>query len=87
LTDKAEVQSSKTEPVDIVGLRKDLVNSQAALSEAEKKIKAEKEHFARFHEAVEGTLPDRATELRWLGTGPKMFAEKVKRLLHEFHPS
>jgi hypothetical protein len=87
LTDKAEVQSSKTEPVDIVGLRKDLVNSQAALSEAEKKIKAEKEHFARFHEAVEGTLPDRATELRWLGTGPKMFAEKVKRVLHEFRPS
>lgn len=87
-TEKAvETQSSKTEPVDIVVLRRDLVNSQAALSEAEKRIKAEKERFARFHEAVEGTLPDRATELRWLGTGPKMFAEKVKRVLHEFQSS
>lgn len=84
---KAEAHKSEPEPVNIVALRKDLVNNQAALGEAEKKIKAEKERFARFHEAVGGTLPDRATELRWLGTGPKMFAEKVKRVLHEFPPS
>jgi len=84
---KAEAGRSETESVDIVALRKDLIDSQAALTEAQKKIKAEKERFVRFREAIAGTLPDRATELRWLGTGPKMFAEKVKRVLHEFQPS
>ncbi len=84
-TDEAE--ESRLQPADIVVLRKDLVNSQAELLEAEKRIKAEKQRFARFHEAVEGTLPDRATELRWLGSGPKVFAERVKRVLHEFQPS
>jgi hypothetical protein len=86
-TEKAvEAEKTKLEPIEIVALRKDLVNSQAALGEAEKRIKVEKQRFARFHEAVEGTLPDRATELRWLGSGPKVFAERVKRVLHEFQP-
>jgi len=78
---------SQEPPADVVALRKDLVEAQAKLSDVEKKTKAEKDRFIRFHEAVKGTLPDRAIELRWLGTGPKMFAEKVKRVLHEFNPT
>jgi hypothetical protein len=72
---------------DTITLRKDLVEAQAKLADSEKKVRYERDKFARFYEAVQGTLPDRATELRWLGTGPKLFAEKVKRVLHEFHPS
>ncbi len=72
---------------DIVAVRKDLVETQAKLADAEKRAKSEKEKLVRFHEAVKGTLPDRATELRWLGTGPKLFTEKVKRVLHDFTPS
>jgi len=79
-------QQVQQEPVDAVAVRKDLVETQAKLACAEKRAKAEKEKFARFHEAVKGTLPDRATELRWLGTGPKLFTEKVKRVLHDFTP-
>ena len=74
------------EPADIVAVRKDLVETQARLADAEKRAKAEKEKFVRFHEAVKSALPDRATELRWLGTGPKLFTEKVKRVLHDFTP-
>jgi deoxyribodipyrimidine photolyase len=79
-------QQVQQEPVDAVAVRKDLVETQAKLACAEKRAKAEKEKFARFHEAVKDTLPDRATELRWLGTGPKLFTEKVKRVLHDFTP-
>jgi hypothetical protein len=75
------------EPLDIVAVRKDLVETQARLADAEKRVKAEKEKFVRFHEAVKSALPDRATELRWLGTGPKLFTEKVKGVLHDFTPS
>jgi hypothetical protein len=75
------------EPVDIVNLRKELVETQSKLADAEKKTKAEKGRFNRFHEAVKQALPNRETELRWLGTGPKLFAERVKRVLHEFQPS
>ena len=75
------------EPADIVNLRKELVETQSKLADAEKKTKAEKDRFVRFHEAVRNALPNRETELRWLGTGPKLFAEKVKRVLHEFQPS
>ena len=78
--------SLEQEPVNIVGLRKDLVETQAKLADAEKRVKAEKEKLIRFREAVKDTLPDRATELRWLGTGPKLFTEKVKRVLHDFAP-
>ena len=81
---KARLQQ---EPVDTVALRKDLVETQAKLAGAEKRARAEKEKFVRFHEAVKGTLPDRDTELRWLGTGPKLFTERVKHVLHDFTPS
>ena len=84
---QAEKKRLEQEPVDIVGLRKDLVETQAKLADAEKRVKAEKERLVRFHEAVKDTLPDRATELRWLGTGPKLFTEKVKRVLYDFTPS
>jgi hypothetical protein len=83
---QTEKKRLEQEPVDVVGLRKDLVETQARLADAEKRAKAEKEKFVRFHEAVKSTLPDRATELRWLGTGPKLFTEKVKRVLHDFAP-
>jgi len=78
-----QVQSS-TENVDVVALRRQLVETEAKREDAEKQVKSERERYYRFHEAVKGTLPDRATELRWLGSGPKLFAEKVKRVLHEF---
>lgn len=83
-TEKGHLQQ---ETGDIVAVRKDLVETQAKLADAEKRAKSEKERFVRFHEAVKGTLPDRATELRWLGTGPKLFTEKVKRVLHDFTSS
>jgi hypothetical protein len=75
------------EPVDIVNLRKELVETQSKLADADKRTKAEKDRFNHFHEAVKDALPNRETELRWLGTGPKLFAERVKRVLHEFQPS
>jgi predicted nucleic acid-binding Zn-ribbon protein len=75
------------EPADIVNLRKELVEAQSKLADAEKKTKAEKDRFTRFHEAVKDALPNRETELRWLGTGPKLFAERVKHVLHEFQSS
>jgi hypothetical protein len=84
---QAEKRQLQQEPVDVVAVRKNLVETQAKLADAEKKAKAEKEKFARFHEAVRDTLPDRATELRWLGTGPKLFTEKVKGVLRAFTPS
>jgi hypothetical protein len=84
---QAEKERLQQELVDIVAVRKDLVETQAKLADAEKRAKAEKEKFVRFHEAVKDTLPDRATELRWLGTGPKLFTEKVKRVLHDFTSS
>jgi hypothetical protein len=84
---QAEKGHLQQEPVDVVAVRKNLVETQAKLADAEKKAKAEKEKFARFHEAVRDTLPDRATELRWLGTGPKLFTEKVKGVLRAFTPS
>jgi hypothetical protein len=83
----AEKGRLQQETGDIVAVRKDLVEAQAKLADAEKRAKTEKERFVRFHEAVRGTLPDRATELRWLGSGPKLFTEKVKRVLHDFTPS
>jgi hypothetical protein len=83
---QAEKRRLQQEPVDIVAVRKDLVETQARLADSDRRTKAEKEKFARFHEAVRDTLPDRATELRWLGTGPKLFTEKVKRVLHDFTP-
>jgi len=78
-----QVQSSP-ENVDVVALRRQLVDAEAKLGDAEKRVKSERERYSRFYEAVKGALPDRATELRWLGSGPKLFAEKVKRVLHEF---
>lgn len=86
LPPQAEKRRLEQEPVDIVAVRKNLVENQAKLADAEKRAKAEKDKFARFHEAVKDTLPDRATELRWLGSGPKLFTEKVKRVLHDFMP-
>ncbi len=83
---QAEKERLEQEPVDIVGLRKDLVEMQAKFADAEKRARAEKEKLVRFHEAVKDTLPDRATELRWLGTGPKLFTEKVKGVLRDFTP-
>jgi hypothetical protein len=87
LSEAGKKPQQASEHADIVTLRKDLVEAQAKLADTEKKVRHEKDRFVRFHEAVQGTLPDRATELRWLGTGPKLFTEKVKRVLHEFHPS
>jgi hypothetical protein len=87
LSEAGKKPQQASEHADIVTLRKDLVEAQAKLADTEKKVRHEKDRFVRFHEAVQGTLPDRATELRWLGTGPKLFTEKVKRALHEFHPS
>jgi len=78
---------SSPETADIVALRRQLVDTEAKLANAEKQVKSERERYCRFHEAVKGTLPDRATELRWLGSGPKLFTEKVKRVLHEFTSS
>jgi len=80
-----QLQSSSGQ-ADIVAIRRQLVEAEARLGDAEKQVTSERLKYSRFHEAVKGTLPDRATELRWLGSGPKLFTERVKRVLREFAP-
>jgi len=87
LTESTGGEQSSPVAEDLVALRRQLVQVEARLVDAGKQAKSERERLKRFHEALGGALPDRATELRWLGSGPKLFAERVKAVLREFAPS
>lgn len=81
----AEAEKKPQEPADTVALRKDLVETQAKLTDAEKKTKAEKERFVHFHEAVKGTHPVLGVQRSW-SLGPQRMIAEQQRVLREFAP-
>jgi len=79
----AEAEKDKTEPPDVIALRKKVVETEAKLADSQKQVKTWQEKYHRFAEAVAAKIPIISVWKAWSG-GPQQFVREIEKTLREF---